>query len=162
MACCHIESGISNACPCARMNDKCDHIQAWQGSSVHLFGHCTSAVGSDMSVNRVWIRDHMYNLRTFGSYWSPIRGLVEPPLFLQSSACHGLQVADTIAYGTNLYLKGTPRSDRCREAILRKAQRRQDNRIDGYGISIFPRWVGTRSHTRHRCAQMVRLIPHHL
>ncbi len=79
------------------------------------------------------------NLRAFGSYWSPIRGLVEPPLFLQSSACHGLQVADAIAYGTNLYLKGTPRSDRCREAILRKAQRRQDNRIDGYGISIFPR-----------------------
>lgn len=78
-------------------------------------------------------------LRTHGSYWTPVRGLVEPPLFLASSDCRGLQAADTIAYGTNLHIKEPPAPEMCEVAIRQKAQKRPDGRIDGYGITVYPK-----------------------
>ena len=52
-----------------------------------------------------------------------IQRLTEPPLFLESSECLGLQVADIIAYGTNMHLKEIPEFDRHWQIIHQKTQK---------------------------------------
>lgn len=79
------------------------------------------------------------SLREVGSYWTPIRRLVEPPLFLSSVESDGLQVADAIAYGTTGYLNKTLGFEDYYKIILQKAQKRHDGITDGYGMTLFPR-----------------------
>ena len=79
------------------------------------------------------------NLREFGSYQTPIRGLVESPLFLSSAESDGLQVADAIAYGTTDYLNKTPGFEYYYQIILQKTQKRHNGVPDGYGMTVFPK-----------------------
>lgn len=79
------------------------------------------------------------NLRKVGSYWTFIRNLVEPPLFLSSTESNGLQIADAIAYGTTRYMNKTPSFENYYDIILQKAQKRHDGVITGYGMTVLPK-----------------------
>ena len=85
------------------------------------------------------IRDVINDLRRVGSYWTPIRGLVEPPLFLSSAESDGLQVSDAIAYGTNGYLTKPNDFEDYYKIIIQKAQKRHDGNVNGYGMTVFPK-----------------------
>ena len=65
---------------------------------------------------------------------------MEEPLFYDSSALEGLQVADAVAYYTNRHINGHSDFDQYWDLIYPKIHRFKGS-IDGYGLAVFPRQV---------------------
>ena len=77
--------------------------------------------------------------RKHGTRWQKIKNIVEEPDFYDSSQRKVLQVADAIAYCTNRYLGKNSNFDAYWEHITKKAQRSSSGRINGYGLTVFPK-----------------------
>ena len=99
----------------------------------------TSSKLNALNIKDQKILDVINILRRVKSYGSTIQNVVEQPFFLLSATCRGLQVTDAIAYSTNRYLNESQEFDKYWHNVSQKIQRREDDTIEGCGLSLFPK-----------------------
>jgi len=78
-------------------------------------------------------------LRKHGSLYQSIKNIIKDPVFIDSGASQGIQVADAVAYCTLKYLGEYQKFDPYWKIIFSKLRESKFGKIDGYGFKLFPK-----------------------
>ena len=77
-------------------------------------------------------------LRKEGSYWQKVNHIIQDPIFVNSAAVEGIQVADAIAYCTFRHETGSTKFEPYWNKIYDKFRKGEYNKVQGYGIKEYP------------------------